>query len=125
MALRTYRTGQRTATGTTDAVITPNINGKIKCIEIIVSASTVFSITALQSNDADSIIEYLLGSSSSGVTIASDNKVYPRVLEQKASDGSNLTTYTEIVIDNKINIAVASLSVGDTWEVNIIYEEDD
>ena len=122
MTFKTLKTGTRIAGAATDSYTTSAaIHGEIKAIEVFVSASTDFKVYTL--DEAGAAWEYLLGASGSTVTTAASKKYYTKVLEQKMSDGTDLTTYTNAVINNKIKIDASNLTAADTWSVNIIYED--
>ncbi len=122
MGLRTFSTKQQTSGGSTDTVTIPNVRGKIRVIKVLVSASSDFHIHELQ-GDGSSTMQDILGTSGSKVTVAADKIFNVRTLEDKDSDGSALTTYTEFTVDGSIKIDVASLAENDTWTVDILVEE--
>lgn len=130
MPLRTARTKKQTVpTGdTTDSYTFDDdnsIKGKIREIRIVVSASSDFKIYEKQPDG--NVMKYLLGSSGTAKTVASDSTFPIRTTavdtagDDLTYDGTNKVVAL-FVVDGAIQIDVSNVTGDDTWSVEIVYE---
>ena len=121
--IRFERVGTETASTSTDTATTGIITGEIESIKIVVSASTDFKIYTTNSP----VTEYLFGTSSTAVTVASSKIYYPRVNGNLNTDGSALgasnktNAFCKQVINSSVKVDASSLTALDTWSVEIAY----
>ena len=121
MGHKTAIIAQRTMTGATDNATTKLVRGAIKSIEIQTSASNTFWIHTVNSS---LINQDLFGATGGYITVASSTVIYPRakIKDSSNSDGSagdNL--WTEFLVDDVVQVNVASGSSSDTWSIKIHY----
>jgi len=123
MAIRNERSGVRTATTTTDTYTFPNaITGKLLKVHIVNSASTDYKVYTL-AEDGSSVDEYILGATSSTVTVTANSSFYPG-RNMTGVDGSTATTSAIplVLSNNKIKVDVTNIANADTWSIELTYE---
>jgi hypothetical protein len=81
--------------------------------KIILGSSTIASSLTLQVDIGDGTILHKTSVSANGVW-------YPRVPENKASDGSALTTYTRQFATAPLELTISSGTAGDTGTVTVV-----
>jgi hypothetical protein len=116
--------GTQTADGTGSGTYTfPKIRGKLLKIEITCSASTGFRAYEILSDG--SALTYILGGAASYVTVATASSFYPMKVGC-GTDGvdfaTEITRSPNVIFDRQIKVDATSLTIGDTWDVNITYE---
>jgi len=124
MALRTLKSGVRTATGATDSFTFDNIRGIVHAIRFIVSASTNFEISEI-APDGTTELQHLFGTAGVPVTVAASCVHAVRGVPVDRTDGADIATLNGVVlvaIDGKVKVEASALTADDTWAVEIIVE---
>ena len=127
MVLKVYTTGQQTMAAATQTFNTSRIKGQIMKIEVVASASTDFAIWVDASDDNTSAIvdQNILGTVASKITVNTTLVVYP-VVAQYTGANNTITDpdqYIPMIVDDVMEVAVASGAAADTWTINIYYDD--
>lgn len=122
--MQIYDSGTIVAIAATDVQATSRIKGYIVKVEIIASASTTFKLFVDASDDNTSAIvdQYILGGSSSTVTVAAAEVYYPVATQVLAAGtATDPDQYSLHFVDDAIEISASSLTATDTYRVKIYY----
>ena len=126
--MQTYDSGTLTMTGATHTLNTTKVSGKIIKVQIVSSASNTFKlwVDASDTNTKAIVDEYVIGASGSAVTVAASLTIYPAaVMELAAGTGITVTgnTYDKYIVDDVMEVAVASGVADDTFRIVIWYDD--
>ena len=115
------KSGTLTSSGATDSYTFETMNkGELLKVEIRVSASSAFKMYTLQ-DDGSNVDEYIIGTATQSMTVASATHLNPGTGFVEADGGSpTLDVFSAFVVSrNQIKIDGSSMADNDTWSVDI------
>lgn len=126
MVLEVYESGIQTMGGTTQTFNTSHIKGKILKLQIVSSVSNTFRvwIDASDTNTKAIVDEDIFGTVGSPIAVNTSLNIYPVVAQKTGGDGliTDPDQYTPIIVDDILEVTVASGASADTWSIVIWYD---